>query len=227
MIFKRVVFIFCSVPATDYVESLRDTINAFYQNPSNKFSVKKAKETKEAKNVEIAKAKMLKLIQSMWYDTKNGYKILYYIDQQFILNVNALAKTQIRILIEFYETLKKDNCIFLNYSALISKWLDCEGHGPLHINFKNVATLEDYIQEYLDKEIQSFDELENFYISFMELYTKKCSEKFKYDTQELERVLKFHKEKARRKATINRALKNLEMPYEMIKKNNKWILIRK
>ena len=66
-----------------------------------------------------------------------------------------------------------------------------------------------------------------FYKGFMPLYNKYCAEVFEKNPYELKKALSIRKEKARRKATINEALRILGFHTELIKNkmcgNLKWI----
>lgn len=59
------------------------------------------------------------------------------------------------------------------------------------------------------------------------MYNKFCTWLFEYNPLELKKAISIRKEKARRKATINEALRIIDFPIELIKKQNVWQFIVK
>jgi hypothetical protein len=83
----------------------------------------------------------------------------------------------------------------------------------------------DFLNSNVDKNIS---DQEVFYTSFLELYKIFCYNRFMLqnpkEKEKYKAALAIRKGNTQRKATINRSLNFLELPYRLDKKNNCWIL---
>ena len=90
----------------------------------------------------------------------------------------------------------------------------------------NIHSLSEFLESNLNQRIT---DIEPFYQTFIELYNIYCYNIFmkeKKDEEIFKEALSIRKGSTQRKATINRSLYFLELPYQLYKKNNSWILCK-
>ena len=170
-------------------------------------------------NTDEAMTKQLQIFFSKCDKSING---LFYIDANRDLVLNTLAYVKINLMIAFYTDLKDNYSNSGYFLETIKKWLSNTSiKNCTPIGLTDCSTLNDFIKIYLDKPVV---DKEIFYSGFQQLYKLQCSKEFITDSKKLEQALSIRKGKTQRKATINKSLKMLNLPYEIKKEKNCWVL---
>lgn len=166
----------------------------------------------------------LKLLMEIWPLDKVYLHKLFCFDPGKNVIMNSFARIQLNILINFYREFEECKNIAERYIVFLKQWLNNDSLDIKYIYSEGYNELDEYLMPYIKegKNIYSKDELEIFYKGFMPLYNKYCAEVFETNPYELKKALSIRKEKARRKATINEALRILRLHTELIKKQNVW-----
>lgn len=170
-------------------------------------------------NTEESMTKQLQIFFSKCDKSING---LFYIDANRDIVLNPLAYVKINLMIVFYTNLKENYSNSGYFLKIIKNWLSntsIKNCNP--IGLTDCSTLNDFIKIYLDKPVV---EKEIFYNGFQQLYKLQCSKEFMTDSKKLEQALSIRKGTTQRKATINKSLKMLNLPYEIKKEKKCWVL---
>lgn len=169
-----------------------------------------------------------KMIIRFWNDCDKTINNLFNISfrgNSIKLEVNALAREKLSNLIKFYENLSSEYKNPNLYYKYISKFL---GASIVGVTNANLSKDDETLICFLDNSIgQRIDNTDMFYNSFIELYKKYCYEEHKRNNKDdewLKGALNIRKGKTQRKATINRSIEYLELPYYVKKSNNCWII---
>lgn len=158
-------------------------------------------------------------------DYNKLFRVQFKNNKIFLQN-NALTIYKVYQEAVFYEYLK-DSCantqVYLNCLKL---WLDKQ---IISIHYEKIQSDKENFIDFLNSNVDnSISDQETFYTSFLELYKIFCYNEFmQKDPREKEKykvALAIRKGNTQRKATINRSLKFLDLPYQLDKKNNCWIL---
>lgn len=176
---------------------------------------------------QISEEYMTKLLQRYWMQADVNIIKLFYIDHWRNLRLNLFAYIKINLLGKFYEDLLNNICDSVYFAKMVHGWLNIpyDQNIPLANGF-NSANLDNLIQNFLDKPI-ALEEQGNFYAEFQSHYKSECAKRFQDDPKQYEQALSIRKGKTQRKATINRELALLGLPYEVIKHKNCWLLKEK
>ena len=158
-------------------------------------------------------------------DYNKLFRVQFKNNKIFLQN-NALTIYKVYQEAVFYEYLK-DSCantqVYLNCHKL---WLDKQ---IISIHNEKIQSDKENFIDFLNSNVDnSISDQETFYTSFLELYKIFCYNEFmQKNPREKEKykvALAIRKGNTQRKATINRSLKFLDLPYQLDKKNNCWIL---
>ena len=136
---------------------------------------------------------------------------------------NPFAYYKLKTLEQFYLGLKnsyKSNPDF--YLMHIRQWLRTEKKIN-HIFSEDCDNLISFLEHFKNMPISEQD-TEEFYNAFQYYYKRYCVEKFKDNSEILEKALNIRKGKTQRKATINKSLEIIELPYKLNKHNRAWII---
>ncbi len=210
-----------------------ETVNVYIQLPNIQNINRKIWQFEDFEN-NISKYKraicnkkgMTNLIRECWRDGRNDIKNLFYIDAKRDLVANPLAEHKIDIMLKFYNNIKSNFNKPDFYIDLVKDWMQGNIIGePKHIYFWDCDNLIDILEKYenimINKEAQN-----SFYIGL--LYNLKLYGYNKYGAESNIYIsfLNIRKSEEQRKATLNRAFRILQLPYEIIKKNNCWVIVR-
>lgn len=177
------------------------------------------------KNInEIPFDTMTHLLQNYWLKRDPNINSLFYIDSQRRLVPNWLAYDKICHLKEFYSDLKEHSTNPLYYQRIVQSWLGLDTtNQPDFLSVHNYSSLDALITDYLNQPIAQ-DAQKQFYQDFLHHYKIQCHEQFRDNPSQRKQALNIRKGKTQRKATINRSLTALGLPYRLDKQNNYWIL---
>ena len=142
-----------------------------------------------------------------------------------------------RQLKEFLDKLKRFSLDVDYYPHCILGWMQGRGRQEVrYLGRENLPSLDAFLQHYLNRSVPDGEtsdvddvnaQLERFYQEFQRLYKVRCYELYATDRVKLEKLLGIRKGKTQRKATINKSLAALNLPYEIKKHKNCWILCQK
>lgn len=167
---------------------------------------------------------MTSMMSNMFSNCDKSINNLFYINYRRNLVVNKLAKIKINYMIEFYQEIIDNykNAEFLH--NVIEEWLGKSCASIIkYINTPNSNTLNEFLEEFLNKPINE-NEHERFYAGFLQLYKVQCMKRFGDNSEMLDKALNIRKGKTQRKATMNKSLAILNLPYEIKKENCCWVL---
>ena len=165
------------------------------------------------------------------YLRSEDYNKLFHVqfkNNKIFLQNNALTIYKLYQEADFYEYLK-DSCantqIYLN---CLNLWLEKQ---IISIHNEKIQSGENDFIDFLNSNVdKSISDQEVFYESFLELYKIFCYNKFMQQAPQNKKqytaALSIRKGTTQRKATINRSLNFLELPYQLYKKKNSWILCK-
>lgn len=176
------------------------------------------------KSIKYDSVNMTSTLQRLWSNCDKSINNLFYIDYNRNLVINSMGCRKAELLFSFYWELKKniDNPDF--YLKLIENWLENGLKSPIYyVGTSNCNMLDEFIELYLDNPIPK-EEQETFYASFQTLYKKECAEKFANESIKLKNARSIRKRRTTRKAIINKSLATLNLPYEIKKEKNCWVL---
>ena len=180
---------------------------------------------------------MTAVMQDYWRKGERHINALFYIDKQRNLCPNELAIEKVRQMKEFLDKLKRFSLDVDYYPHCILGWM--QGRGGQEVRYlgrENLPSLDAFLQRYLNRPVPDGEtsdvdnvnaQLERFYQEFQRLYKVRCYELYATDRVKLEELLGIRKGKTQRKATINKSLAALNLPYEIKKHKNCWILCQK
>ena len=168
------------------------------------------------------------IVKTYWkrpeYNNLFDFKIIFQ-KTDIDLQTNYLAMYKLDTLLVFYSKLKQFHNNTQMHIDFLNMWLKGQIASIRHeLIPPNISNLEEFLEENTNRNIT---DMEPFYQSFIELYNMYCYNIFitaNNDEERFEKALSFRKGKTQRKATINRSLNFLGLPYKLDKKNNCWIL---
>lgn len=137
---------------------------------------------------------------------------------------NKFAYYKLGMLERFYIDLKnsyKANPDF--YLSHIKRWLKTK-KSINHVFAQDCNDFIEFLERFKNIPIPE-SEAEFFYNAFQYYYKRYCTEKFKDDSEALDNALNIRKGKTQRKSTMNKSLNAVELPYEIGKHNNCWIIM--
>lgn len=177
----------------------------------------------ESINTLAANGKDTKGLQEVLFNAKrkNFANFISLKDGKLIYNPFAYYK--LGMLEQFYLDLKnsyKANPDF--YLIHIREWLRTK-KTINHIFSEDCDNLISFLEHFKNTPISEQDS-EIFYNAFQYYYKRHCIEKFKDNSEALEKALSIRKGRTQRKSTINKSLEIIELPYAINKHNNAWII---
>ena len=144
--------------------------------------------------------------------------------KDYLEKIKLFTNKKAKLLLEqFYLGLK--NSYKLNpdfYLMHIRQWLRTEKKIN-HIFSEDCDNLISFLEHFKNTPISEQD-TEEFYKAFQYYYKRYCVEKFKDNSEILEKALNIRKGKTQRKSTINKSLEIIELPYKLNKHNRSWII---
>lgn len=181
--------------------------------------------------------KMTKLMKELWRKGDQHINGLFYLNDTRNLCPNELAVEKLRQRKEFLEELKR-SCLDVDYyPRCVLGWMQGRGGQEVRrLGLGSQSSLEEFLQRYLNRPVPSLDaagedegnsQLERFYQEFQWCYKTYCYERYAADRAKLKELLRIRKGKDQRKATINHSLEALDLPYEVKKERNCWVLRKK
>ena len=90
----------------------------------------------------------------------------------------------------------------------------------------NFPTLPSLLESWENQRVP-ISQQERVYQEFVRLYKAYCYELYADNQPKLKEVLNIRKGKDQRKATVNRSLEKLDLPYVVKKERNCWVLRKK
>ena len=166
------------------------------------------------------------LLQKHWLDGKQYINSLFYLNEYRNLVPNYIAYEKLLQLESFYSDLK-ENAANPNYwQFTVLNWLQSNNSRPEHLTMENHESLEEFLRYHTDNPVPEAEQ-EAFYNEFQHLYKQHCYELFGNNKTELKASLGIRKGKTQRKATMNKSLALLNLPYEVKKEKNCWVLRQK
>ena len=170
-----------------------------------------------------------RLIREYWRSEK--YNMLFHFNfagNEVNLKYNILSIYKFANEIAFYEYLHNAHANTQAYMNCLHAWLR---NNIISIQHENIHSNTNNLIEFLNCNINSnISDTDSFYESFMELYKMFCYKKFMEkepeDLKEFQNALAIRKGSTQRKATINRCLELLQLPYKLEKKSKCWVLYK-
>lgn len=107
------------------------------------------------------------------------------------------------------------------YLTLVKAWFKTK--SIRHIFSEDCKDFIDFLA-YFENKPTSGESAENFYNAFQYYYKRYCVKKFNKNKNLLDKALNIRKGTTQRKATMNKSLKMLNLPYEIKKEKNCWVL---
>ena len=243
---KNVVLPFCY--KTDFMQMLGrkrmgedESVNLYVMHPDKKAVLGRMKLLNEQikymnKALNLCEHRqysgLIYLVKELWEKGDQRINRLFYFDIKYInryyppalyLRTNDFALYKAQITKDFYEKILSDKTDYLDF---VKQWLgmDCDGEIAVASKwkFRNFKELLDYG---LSNTIPNEDRAE-FYNTFQKLFNNEIVEKSNNGAgQSLRDAAKrIRKSPKIRKSTMNKELKLLELPYEVIKKNKEWTI---
>lgn len=172
---------------------------------------------------ELHKAEKERFNKSIFKPKRKSVANYVSMDKNGNLEVNPFAYHKLNCLIVFYNELKqkyKNNPDF--YLSHIKQWLEYS-KCINYIFSDNCDNFMEFLEHFKDKPIYDEDTM-YFYNAFQYYYKRHCVKEFIEDKATLTKALSIRKGRNQRKATMNKSLQLLNLPYEIIKDNNCWIL---
>lgn len=167
-----------------------------------------------------------KFLQDYWLQNDQNINRLFLIDNNRNLVPNYFAYVKIKNLQKFYTDLLQNSSDTSYFPNLVHSWFGLsDDKTTKYVTFSGCTTLEELINRVLDYPISEQSQ-EIFYNEFQFLYELKYSMTFAPDSIEYKNAKSVRKGTSQRKATMNRELTMLNLPYKFIKKNNSWILTK-
>lgn len=160
-----------------------------------------------------------KRLQETLFNAKRKSFTNYISLKEGKLIYNPFAYYKLGMPEQFYLDLKnsyKANPDF--YLMYIRQWLRTE-RKINHIFSEDCDNLISFLEHFKNTPI-SEQNTEEFYNAFQYYYKRHCSEKFKNNSEALEKALSIRKGRTQRKSTINKSLESIELPYKINKHNN-------
>lgn len=158
-------------------------------------------------------------------DYNKLFRVQFKSNKIFLQN-NALTIYKIYQEAVFYEYLK-DSCANTQvYINCLELWLEKQ---IISIHNEKIQSDNNDFIEFLNSNVdKNLSDQELFYTSFLELCKIFCYNEFMLqnpkEKEKYKAALAIRKGNTQRKATINRSLNFLELPYKLEKKNNCWVL---
>ena len=169
---------------------------------------------------------MTQLLQDYWMRGEQSINNLFYIDSKRNLVLNPLAHYKVKLLKQYYIDLAELNNPSLYYPHIVYSWLGLATTGlPDYLSIDNFSSLDHLLAAYLNRPIPE-EERERFYQNFQHFYKIRCVKQFGEGTTALKQALTIRKGKTQRKLTINKSLAMLDLPYQIVKRENCWVLER-
>lgn len=163
------------------------------------------------------------LLQQMWDDGRQEINCLFYISRTGELTANDLAEEKLRQLETFYVSLaahyREGGC----YERQVLSWLGMENKQPRYLGEVAPGGINGFLSHCAGKFLRQED-CEPFYQEFQRLFAQECQSRFPPDSDEALAARSIRKGVTQRKATVNRQLRLLSLPYELKKEHNCWVL---
>lgn len=162
------------------------------------------------------------LIRKLWNKRNNDLMQLFSLRPKYGPHMNEFAFYRLELLEEFYSSQLKEYQVNKYLDDVLS-WVKMSKGKMCHIYCENCYTFSEFINKFSNKDIQN-SEWESFYYGFQHYYKIECNIKFATDSKKLKEALNIRKGKTQRKATMNKSLKMLNLPYEIKKEKGCWVL---
>lgn len=163
------------------------------------------------------------LLQQMWEEGRQEINSLFYISRSGELTVNELAEEKLRQLEAFYSNLagryRESGC----YERQVLSWLGLDGEAPRYLGEVAPDGLPGFLAHCAGRRCEPED-CESFYQEFQRLFAQECFARFGADSPQASAARAIRKGTTQRKATVNRQLRLLALPYELKKERNGWVL---
>lgn len=163
-------------------------------------------------------------VRKLWNKHDTIVWTLFQIKKNNEIEINLLAYYRLLSLYRFYINLRKDYSHPGYYLKNVLDWVGSDNNKIIsHLYCEHCNNLIELLEYFKDKPIPTED-TESFYQCFQYYYKFECNDKFKDNPVEKEAALSIRKGSTQRKATINRSLKILQLPYVMKKEKGNWII---
>lgn len=166
-------------------------------------------------------AEQTALLQEYWLAGKPYINALFCIGDDRALCPNPLAYENLRERHEFFARLRGAGDDPQAYPRLVRQWLEDELGQTFDATGE--ASLPDFLRARLDRPIPE-EEQEAFYRAFQQSFKAHCCALCGDDEARLRALLGIRKGKTQRKASMNRGLAALELPYEIKKEQGCWVV---
>lgn len=183
----------------------------------------KLREFQQAKIAETLQENV-EVIKNHWNSDRSSsvFEIICK-NKSVYLYTNSLAEYYMSTNALLYEYLEKNHFRSLKlYQELLKDWL-----GGRIAKFENLS-LSVSLTDFLEKNVgRPFEDLEQFYKDFLEMYHIYCGELVKDGCITLEEhkdMVNLRQGKGREKATMNRALSLADLPYTIKKSSNAYVI---
>lgn len=165
-----------------------------------------------------------KILQDYWLQNDPNINRLFLINNNRHLVPNYFAYVKIKNLQKFYTDLLQNSYDVSYFPKLVCSWLGLsEDQLPGLITFFGRTTFKGLIDMVLDQPIPE-DLQDIFYEEFQFLYRNFCKQKHSDDLEKCKEALSVRKGTTQRKATMNKEMAILNLPYKFVKRKNCWIL---
>lgn len=164
------------------------------------------------------------LLQRLWEEGRPEVNCLFSINDDGVLEPNALALEKLRRRETFYAELAAHYREEGYYERTVLAWLGNTADTP---RFLGADTPEEGLRGFLRRYagvLLPAEEWEAFYQAFETCFAQECAARFAPDSAELEAARTIRKGTTQRKATVNRQLRLLNEPYTLKKEHNCWVL---
>lgn len=175
-------------------------------------------------NKELYNKKIVAFTRKLWNKHDITVWNLFQLKKNNDIKINWLAHHRLLTLSDFYMGLRKKYSYPGYYLQNVLDWVHFDNNSIVsHLYCEQCNNLTEFIDYFKDKHIPAED-FESFYQCFQYYYKFECYDKFKDNPDEKKAALGIRKGSTQRKATMNRSLKMLQLPYVVKKEKETWII---
>lgn len=160
------------------------------------------------------------LLQEYWLAGRQHINALFSIGEDRALVPNPLAYEKLCGLEELYTRLRRESANPEVYPQYVLQWLADAGMQAERVQS---GTLEELLRRQLGQRVEEAQQ-EAFYQDFQQRFKAHCYAYCAGDDERLHALLGIRKGKTQRKASMNRGLAALELPYEIKKERGCWVV---
>lgn len=165
-------------------------------------------------------AEQTRLLQELWLAGRAHINALFSIGEDRSLVPNPLAYERLCRLHALYTQLREQCADPEVYPRYALPWL--EGAGG-EVQRVQDGSLEEFLRQQLGQRVEA-EQQEAFYLAFQQRFKAHCYALCAGDEARLRELMGIRKGKTQRKASMNRGLAALSLPYQIKKEQNAWVV---